>query len=443
MAEKSLLTSLIGPSAPLLSQNASDMEQLDDGSMFLPRRWHKSTSFLIDDQVLGPLNPSAYGVDVNWELGKQGTFLGQMYLRSTYPPATIVGPGQPAYVDWLGYAQIEHFQTNFGTNKLYDVIDYDLYFRMRTTKCLEELDSEQRTNLGDSTTAQRNTALVNGVELITDLMQPFTCTDHSKMMDKAYPLLALAQKTRFTLRLQNIANLLQVPAGTTATVGAPTLELLLSLVNTTADEGSALVALSQQTDGVTYMIHQRIRQQSDIIQIASVTGGTANINLTALTKPLKVLYWALVPSHLRDNTNRQDKFFFSPQPTLPIPAGMTPYKPVSSWAIESGGQIVQRSITNQYDKITKFGYHHPSPVGDEIFHESFSLNPVCLNEAHGFLDWTNLNNPRLSIVFPSTTGVDTDSLTVPPAAQTLNLIVNALDYNWWYVKAGSITRAFN
>jgi len=142
---------------------------------------------------------------------------------------------------------------------------------------------------------------------------------------------------------------------------------------------------------------------------------------------------------LQDNTNRNDSFFFNPQPPAPIPLGMTPYQPITSWAIESGGQIIQRTIDQLYNRISQFGRRHPAPVGDWIFHQTYALNPVCLNEAHGFLDWTNLNNPRLTLTFPGTTGIDVDT----GAAQTLLLVVNAPDYNWWYTKSGNITRAFN
>lgn len=441
MPERSLLTSLIGPAAPLLCQNADSADTLSDGSMFLPRSWHKSTPFLLDDQRIGPMNPVGYNVDVNFEIPKQATLMGEMFMHATYPAAVITGAaGQSCYVDWLGYAQLALNQMLFGSNKLYDTIPEDFYFRMRTTMPLEVYQRERLTNLGDTTTAQRNTALVNGTELITDMMMPFSCVDDTKMMEKAYPLVTLSQKTRFTTRLDLLANLLQVAAGQTVTVAPPTLELYVTMINTTADEGSALISMGQQSDGITYMMHQRIRQMSDTVQIASVTGGSPVINLTSLTKPLKVLYWALVPSHLRDNTNRNDRFFFNPMPPAPIPAGMNPYQPIRSWSIESGGNIVQRTIDRTYNKIVQFGLRHPAPVGDEIFHQSYSLNPVCLNESHGFLDWTNLNNPRLTINFPSTTGVDTDN---PAVAQTLNLIVNALDYNWLYLKAGNITRAFN
>lgn len=441
MPERSVITSLIGPAAPLLSVNADSGQSLHDGSCFLPRMWHKSTPFLLDDQRIGPMNPIGFNVDINYEIPKQATLMSELFLHTVYPAATVVGVGQPSYVDWLGYAQISGsgvFTQLFGSNKLYDVIGEDLYFRMRTTMPLEVYDRERRTNLGDTSTAQRNAALVNGTEMITDLMLPFTCVDESKMMEKAYPLVCLSQKTRFTLRLDTAANLIRT-AGTTVTLNPPTTcEFYITTVNTTADEGSALLAMSQQSDGISYMIHQRIRQMTDRIQIANATGGISTVNLTSLTKPLKVLYWALIPEHLRDNTNRNDRFMYAPQPA-PVPAGMNPYLPITSWSIESGGQIIQRTVDRQYNRIVQFGLRHPSPVGDEIFHQSYSLNPVCLNEAHGFLDWTNLNNPRLQITFPGTTGIDTDT----GGTQALILIVNAVDYNWWYLKSGNITRAFN
>lgn len=443
MPERSVITSLIGPAAPLVTVNADSMDSLNDGSMFLPRMWHKSTPFLLDDQQIGPNNPTAYNTDINFEIPKQATCLGECFMDAQYNQATITGAGQPIWVDWLGYAQIANFQMLFGSNKLYDTTSDDYYFRMRTTMNIETQQREALTNLGDTTTAQRNASLVNvnGTHLITDLMLPFACSpiNMAESADKAYPLITLSQKTRFTLRLDLLANLLNVPAGVTVSVPPPTLKLLITTINTTADEGSAILAMSQQTNGITYMMHQRIRQTSDTIQITNATGGSPVTNLTSLTKPLKVLYWALVPSHLRDNTNRNNRFFFAPQPPAPVPLGMTPYQRTSSWSIESGGQIIQRTVDNLYNRIVQFGRRHPAPVGDEIFHQSYSMNPVCLNETHGFLDWTNLNNPRLTITFPGTTGIDVDT----GAAQTLYLIVNALDYNWLYVKSGNITRAFN
>jgi len=437
MPERQVLTALIGPSAPLLTVDTADPGALDMTSAWLPRNWAKTTPFLLDDLLMGPLTPSKWNVEISWEIPKLATLMMDLVIDVSIPPSTVLPLGNTAYfVDTLGFALIDWFRMNFGSNQLFSIDPYDLYFKYREYLNTERRDAINQLILGDTTTAQRTNFLQNGGRLIIPLFLPF-CLDTAC----AWPLIALSQKTRFNFKTDTFLNLIQTQAGTTVTQTAdPDFNLRVTVVNTTSDEGGTIVAMCMAADGISYMIHQGVRQNSDNIA-SSQSGVTLNVKLTGMTKPLSLLSWALIPVHLIDNTNRNDKFFFAPNPPPPIPAGLNPYNPIQSWRIEANGQIIQRDVIRDYIRLYKWQEHFPSPPGDEIFFQSYTLQPTSVNASIGYLDYTNLNNPTIFITFGvGGTGIDTDN---PGAPQPLRFLVNSQDYNFWFLKSGNASRSFN
>lgn len=437
MPERNVLTSLTGTAAPLLTCDTGSLDCLIDSSLYIARDWKKSTPYVTDDIQIQPNNQSGLSIELQFELPKLATFVVDMILQAILPPITVAPAGNPAsYVDHTGFALIDFFRTNFGSNLLFSREAYDLYFMYRRMYPIDLRNGIDLMILGDTSTAQRSAALLNGTTLLIPLYEPFTMDTVNGL-----PLVCLSQKTRFTLKSQTLANFTFTPTpGTILTfTGIFDFTLLLTVVHTTTDESRLTMDMSRDDDGVSYMIHQPVRQESDDFA-NSASNFITNIKLSAMTKPLRALYWALVPTRLTNNSGFNDKFLFGPQP-IPLPLGMNPYNPILSWTIIANSQIIQRTVSRDYVRLWKHVLWFPAPVGEDIFFQPYSADMLSENTSLGYLDYTNLNNPQLTINFGiGGTGLDP---IIPGAPQSLRLIVNADDYNFWYFKSGNWSRTFN
>lgn len=388
MPERQVITSLVGTVAPLLTVDTSIPEVLDYNSLWMPRIWKKSTPFVVDDLVIQPLGPSQLGVEMSFEIPKLATCLSDLILRIVVPPSTIAPLGAQAYyVDHLGFAIIKCFNVNFGSNQVYTREKYDLYFKYRHALGIEKTDAVNRMVQGDRTLAQRNAFLLNGGTLLIPLNLPFTT--HQSM---ELPIVTLSQKTRFNYQSESFQNLWNPPAGVPGVTVTPQgpfdISLRIMVVHPTGDEAAFLLAMSQSSDGICYMIHQNVRQNAD--DFASQQNNFEMVcKLSAMTKPLKILYWGLIPTKIQNNTGRNDFFMFSPTPT-PVPQGMTAYSPIESWRIEANGMIVQREIEADYNQLYQHFLYHESFCGNELFFQTYSEYPHSVNAACGYLDYTNL-----------------------------------------------------
>lgn len=440
MPERQVITSLTGTIAPLLTVESSNPSNVDYASMWMPRMWKKSLNFVKDDLTLQPLGVSSMNQEMAFELPKIAHFLLDLAVQKIAPAHAVAPAGNPAfYVDFLGFADIDYFRINFTSNLNYERRPYDLYFNYRTSKTDEAQATDDYLVRGNQTIAQRSADLANGVTTITDLDLPFSRHD-----SLAYPIHVLSQKTRFLYKSRPFLDIINTPiAGTTVTPsGNYDYQLLLRVAHVTGDEGDVVLDMSRAQQGIAYMIHQNVRQESDNNLSSTVTGAQINVRLANLTKPLRFLRWALIPTKLNNNTGRNDMFFFAPTPLIgPVPPGMTAYNPIQSWNIVANGQIVQRSITRDIARMWYWNKFHPSRGGDEIQEQNYAEYPHAVNAATGYLDYTNLNNPVLQIITGvGGFGADPD---IPANPQAMTLIVNCEDYNFWYMHSGNFTRAFN
>jgi hypothetical protein len=437
MPSREVITSLTGTVAPLLTVDTADEQRLDYNSLWQPRQWKKSTPFVRDDMEIQPNGQSNLSIPMDFEVPKLATQISTMVLRSVYPPSTIAPLGNPAFIaDHIGFAQVDYFRINFGSNQVYTREAQDLYFKYRKALGVEKTRATNMMVLGDATLAQRQNFLQNGGELLTDLNLPFTT--HQSM---SLPIIVLSQKTRFSYKSKALSQITTAPvAGTTITPTAPVnFTLRITAIHPTGDEGSYLLKMSQESDGIAYMIHQNVRQNSDDFSTTQ-NGAVLQAKLSAMTKPLKSLYWALIPTKLQNDTGRNDIFMYSPNP-IPTPPGMSLYNPVQSWRIEANGLVIQRDIETNYNQVYQHSLYHESVPDDQIFFQTYSEYPHSVNAACGYLDYTNLNNPVLHIRMGNGgTGPDPDNPLLP---QTLRLVVNSEDYNFWFFKSGNWSRSFN
>lgn len=443
MPERQLITSLTGVPAQLLTVNSADARALDMTSLFLPRIWKKSPTFVCDDLVLEPLGQSLMNSEMSFELPKMAHFLTDLAVQKTSPAHTVAPLGAvPYYVDHLGFADVDEFKILFGSNLVYNRRSYDLYFDFRTRYTNEKQGVINYLVRGDQTQAQRNADLVNGITTITDMDLPF-----SRHQSLALPIHVLSQKTRFTYKSKPfnsiIAGTTVVPNTTVTPQGIYDYKLLIRVAHVTGSEAAIVLAQSRAPDGVSYMIHQNVRQESD--DVFTATNSTQNIRLQSITKPIKFLRWALVPRRLVDDSGFNDFFFFraTPDPIPPfgpVPPGMNAYNPPLSWGITANGNIVQRQITRDVSRMWYWYHKHEAQGGDDIYEQNYAEYPHAVNAATGYQDYTNLNNPVIAISFDvGGTGVDP----ILGGVQVLRLIVNCEDYNWWVLHAGNWLRSLN
>lgn len=455
MSERNVINTLAGQAAPLLCADIRSVAAIETASLFQPTEWAKSTPYVIDEIAVPLCQPFNFGADCTFEYTKSATLLLRADLEITIPPHTVANtvnpanpPGQAYFVDHLGFAFINNLELHFGQNKVYDHGKYDLYFRYREKHLFETRDHINEMIYGDKTTAERTALLLNGTQpgqpLIVPLDYCWTQTPTSSL-----PLVSLSQRVRWTLRSENLDNLIVHPIDGTTVVtpqGQWQVRLLLKVAHLTGAESNHFLEMTANVRGLTYLIHQSQRQFTTVIA-TQTSNATVPVQLGNINRAIKILRWALLPLHLMDNTGRNDYFMFNPQPPLPLPPGpgvnpgMTPYNPVVSWRLEATGLLVQRQIDNAYNRYLLRMDAFPSSPGESVFWQSYTMAAIAPNCTMGFIDYNNLPNPTLMInLGVNGTGVDPDNGLLD---QKLVVIVVADDYNFWYLNRGNWSRAFN
>lgn len=444
MPQKEVLTTLTGTVAPLLLGNVKDQAELTYLSPWIPRYWTKTVPFVIDYVRLSPCSMPGLNRDNKFEISKLAHGISDLVIRAVFPPGVVNGGANPNtqanYSDFTGWAYWERFQMKFLTNDVFDVEPYDLYFEHRKNHEVERRDAINELVRGDRSTAIRTVDFAQGVEIYTDFFLPFTKADR-----KMLPIGVLSQKLNFNLRTKNLRDFtrIQVPVITTevaALTADISLEMLLEVVHLSANEACLFLAMSQDKAGISYMIHQHVRQVTETISTFS-SNTRVPVKLCGITKPIRILNWALLPDAMNNNTNRNDDFFFNPQPPLPIPFGLTPYNKIVQFEIEANGQIIQRLLYEVQNRIHMHQKLSIAPHGDHFYTVYFGRHPNAIDCSDGFADFTNFNNPILYIHLGiGGTGADVDN---PQNPQLLHVIINAEDYNFWYLKKGNMSKSFH
>lgn len=456
MPERPVISTLAGQASPLLFDDVREKLRVLQVSPFTPLMWDKCTPFVVDHVRVGSNTPFGWGNDVNFEFQRLASVLLDSALEIKLGPTQVTNglvpanpPGQAYYVDHLGFAFINTLELHFGQNKVFDHDKYDLYFHYRERHAREIVDLYDDCIYGDKTTAERTQLLLNGTPEGKPLIVPldYIWDGYTK---GSLNLLCLAQRMRWVLRSESLSNLVVRPLdGTTniAQATLPVVTLLLTVGHVSGAENDVmLLSTNSDSAGITQMIHQSQRQYSQVISTVA-NNAAPYVPINNFGRALKQIRWALLPFHLQDNTGRNDYFMFAPQPPAPIPPGpgvapgMAPYTPVVNWRIEANALVIQRTIENLYSKAYLRKNIYPSPHGEEIFFQTYSLLPLAKNCAYGMLDYNNLPNPQLIIQLGTGgTGIDPDDGVSP---QRLLVIIHADDYNFWYFNRGNWTRAFN
>lgn len=458
MSERSVINTLAGQAAPLLTADVRYGIVITRHSLFQPVEWTKSTPFIVDEVRVPANNPFQFGGDCNFEYTKSATLLGDVALRIEIPPHTVTNtvnplnpPGAAYFVDHLGFAFIDKLDLNYAQNRLYEHNKYSLYFRYRQRHTKETTEHYNQIIFGDKTTAERTALLLNGTPQGQPLYVPLDY-EFSFAPHESIPLVSLSQRVRWTLRSENFSNLIVRPTDGTANVTFPAggwrVEMALTVYHVCGAESDHFLKLTDNEYGLCYMIHQDQMQKSNVISFRT-DNTTQVIQIANINRAIKNLKWALLPFHLQDNTGRNDYFMFNPQPPLPLPPGpgvapgMALYNPIISWQMKSQSMIIRRQCDNNYDRFYIRRRLYPSQPGESIFEQSYSMYPLAINTSVGFLDYNNLNNVTLEILFGvGGTGIDPDDVTQTTAQQLL-VIIWADDYNFWYLNRGNWTRAFN
>lgn len=443
MPERQVITSLTGTAAPLLTLNAANRTELDYGSMFLPREWKKSTPFVTDFQRIHQTSGNGLGTEISWQIPKMANIVLDMILEASFPGNTVTPAGTAvSYIDWTGLSFWSKFEAKFGANTVYERRPYDIYFHIRKEEGIERLESTRKQLFGDTTTAQREQLLLQGNQgnpptpLLVNFHMPF-CDDVMQCL----PLTVLSQKICFTLHTKPLASFVTNPLAATITPqGAFTFDLLLQVAHLTGREADVFLEMSRSPSGIAYMMHQNIRE--DYNDYASTADNfIIQEKLLSICKPIMSLTWAMIPTRLVNDTGFNDLFFFKPDPPAPVPRGMNPYNPPKAWEITANSLTIQRYEGTFYTKFRMYDIYEHAFAGEDVYAQNYAYWPHAVNAATGYLDYSNLCNPTLNI-YMSTGGTGIDPLN-PTQPQSVRVIVNALDYNFWFFKGGNWTRCFN
>lgn len=443
MPERQVITSLTGTAAPLLTVDVSDPRELDYASLWLPRDWKRTTPYVTDVYYLDPNGAITHTTlshqDIHFELPKVASLTDDVYLESRFPPHQVTPLGaQVRYTDWLGLAFWERFNMRYGANEVFEIHPEDEYIRIRKTLGLERLESMRERVAGDQTSAQLQALLVNGTgqdHLITPIYVPF-----GDELMCALPIVDLSQKTRYSIRCRSLSDVTYNPTNAVLTPQGPyQFRLVFEVVHLTGDETAMFIRLAEKAQGISYMIHQHQRQESE--HATTLTGSKITSQLRGITRPIMFLNWALIPSRLRNNTGFNDYFMYNPSPPAPFPPGMNPYSRIDRWGIDANGQTIQREVHRRHTVYYNYDKFNHGFSGEDMFDQMYAQFPHATNVASGYLDYANLSNATLNIhLGPGGTGVDPLNPAMP---QQLTLMVNCKDYNFWFIKGGNLTRCFN
>jgi len=445
MPERQLITALTGTSAPLLVVDVSIAEELDFSSIFLPRPWKKTAPYVTDVFYLDPNGQhpltALIGQEINFELPKSATAVDDVFLRVQLPGHSIAPIGATVrYTDWLGLSLWRRFEMKYGANTSFVIEPIDEYLRIRKTLGVERLDSMRQRCYGDQTNAQLATLLQNGTginPMCIPLYLPF-----GDDFCQCLPIVDLSQKTRYTLHLRSLKDMLYNPTNAVITpLGPYEFHLVFNLIHTTGEETAMFIALAEEPTGISYMIHQFQRQHSEHAVLPGAGQLHIHTQLNNISRALMYINWAMIPTALINDSGFNNFFMFNPNPPLPIPPGMNPYTEIVRWRIESSGQIVQRTVGRNYTTLYNYDRYNKGFSGEDQFDQDYAQYPHADNAASGFLDYANLTNARLEIELGAGgTGISPSN---PQMAQRVTVVVTAKDYNFWFIKGGNLTRCFN
>jgi len=445
MPQKEAIRTLTGVAAPLLTvatisgdagglSDADVQDLIDRNSPWVPRQWIQTPMFVTQDQEYTPSTPvTRIGGQVLFEIPKNMTYIEDMILKVILPPL-IGGVGTTFlyWVDFLGFALINQMKVMYSVNTNLQIQKWSFY-----RKYSKWLENEQKASLdpliyGNTTTAQRSALAVNGGVLYIPLLLPFR-----EDTSNALPMVTLAQKLKLQFDIEALNNLIVTDSPTqVAQNGQIEYVLLVNAVHVTGSESSNIYNKCQRSQGIGYMIHEPVIQNIDTFA-NNTSGVELRTKIVNISRPIQALYWFIIPDNLINNTGTNDFFMYNPNPPLPIPPGMAAYNPPVRWRIEANGLTIQDRLDIEYSRWYKSNKYHKAQAGEYLIFQTYSLAPEAINAALGYMDYGNLNNPTLFL----TMGVGGTG-TYLGAPQSIRVILEGLDYNFWFFQGGDWNKAF-
>lgn len=443
MPQREAIKALIGVAAPLLTigtvgdgsaSSIADLQStIDATSPWAPRQWIQTPPFVTEHQEYSPSNPVSLGGQAIFEIPKAATLIEDAVLVLDLP-ALVGGAGTTFlwYLDHIGYAVISRHRIMFASNQNFQVFKWSFYRRYATWLNDEKRSAYNELIYGDKTTAQRTALATNGGRLYIELFETF-----SDDTTQALPLVSLSQKLRLEFDFEALTNIIQTDSPTTPTQATPfNAALWLTVVHTTGTESNIFYAKSLRPQGIAYMMHEPVMQNADSFA-NSTSGAELRVKITNITRPIQVLYFWLIPDNLINNTGTNDFFMYNPNPPAPIPNGMSAYNPPVAFRIEANGLSIQKQNDVTYNRYHIKQRLHTARAGEFILMQSYTLNPEAINAALGYMDYGNLNNPTLYI----TMGVGGTGV-FGGAPQSIRVMIEGLDYNFWYLQGGDFSKSF-
>lgn len=445
MTDSSLMRANVTAISPLITD--------PNTTPFLPVPPHAISDWLNDLRFLGTIQGGNYGSTAVWEITKNSAVIFKFYLRAIRPAfpipagATFLRP-----VDWVGISDIKELRFIYFANTIYKFTYEYLYSRIRNNLDINKLLAYQTMCCGDHTGAQRSQLAQAGHVTVTPLMMDF-----SEDTTKCAPIVALAQKPRLEIDLQNINMQYQTDlnVGTALVDPGIVFSLLVSWIQINQEDATYLANKSDTPDGIAYLNSNKIQVDQWPVSVPPATTTSTQLDFRLMNRgTIKEMEFYLTPQQLRNTVYGNDYFVTANAPVpLPAPNGtvsMGAYAEILSYfATANGTDLFRQQCTNQNMIWIKNGYYkeaHTGRPGENRYRINFSLGPEMANSCLGNLAFANLGNPQLSLVFaPNGTGGlpgGTGTNPITSATQALTLVIVYWMYTYIQYQGGDVVEAF-
>jgi hypothetical protein len=413
------MASQFGPNKNVLRSNTGVQDALlhnPDQSAFSFQAPMTISNFLIEEQEFGPYSFSGqFGQTYRFDIGKTGDLLGPLELELdmkpiTQPPAPLTtNVSEILYCDNFGIGSIDMIEIQYGSNLICRIPPEALYCRFRKYLNQEAYFGWRTLSRMDQTLAERRAFSVAGGKSIVTLCVPWG-DDTSQYL----AICGLAQNLTINIRMKALNHILNYVttdglAPATALFGTDTVAFISRavihgyVVQLTGSERDTVVANVKSENGVPILSEcwQTILRVPIPVQ---ATAFTYNYRLASFNAPTASIFW-----WLEDPQNTSGIVGVSSGTTGSVNGGDWPLHPEDYLMAQvSSYQLAANSVTltpaqsmfraRWRDHIRWFSSPH---AGEPLVGYSWSVAPEITNASYGTINFGQMDNVNIFIVFPA------------------------------------------
>lgn len=404
-------------------------------SMFIYDGWTTTNNFAFRRRRLDPVGGAlAYGATATYRLDRSAFMRGPMqliYRRSalTQPGGTVSDANYNCFVDFEGFASLQHVEVWHAQNKLFTLTGEDLYQDYLKNKDLEEQKATDvlvhgNLPLGPSTNGGQNRIDKASAtqELIVDLRRIWFTANPRKY------LLCTASSNEVEIRvtMRNLSEITQstgnaYPSGATIQLG----QLCTFDVSCEPAEQRYLLAQTEQEGGINYKFNDYELQpnipipngQAEyVIQLVNFKGPCYCFDFTLRYNPRGNILTSgadldgmPIRNKVAGGTHLRNNAWFGHQDTAwnalaavnkPQYVGLDVYRTVDFHSITSSDVVVWDETSDKYSRYYIFPLYFKGTVGNSpLYSCPFAMVPGDSSNCTGHKTWAAMTNPVLRLRF--------------------------------------------